>query len=108
MTYSKGDMDNNLSVKDFEVLGYKVKLREEENTDSVSASDVVDLVRRESDKIMVKAPHLSNGEVALLVALQMAKENIEINKQFQSDLGSLKEKAGQALNLIEEVSPTSV
>ena len=101
-------MDNNTSVKDFEVLGYKVKLREEENNSGISASDVVDLVRRESDKIMVKAPHLTNGEVALLVALQMAKENIEINKQFQSDLSSLKNKAGQALNLIEEVSPTTL
>lgn len=97
-----------MSVKEFEVLGYKVKLREQGDSTGVSASEVVDLVKRESDKIMVKAPHLSNGEVALLVALQMAKENIEINQQFQSDLGSLKEKAGQALNLIEEVSPTNL
>jgi hypothetical protein len=101
-------MDNNTSVKEFEILGYKVKLREEENTSSISASEVVDLVKRESDKIMVKAPHLSNGEVALLVALQMAKENVEINTKFQCDLDVLKDKAGQALNLIEEVSPTTL
>jgi hypothetical protein len=101
-------MDNNTSVKDLEVLGYKVKLREEEKASGISAGDVVDLVRRESNKITVKAPHLTNGEVAILVALQMAKENIEINKKFQSDLSSLKDKAGQALNLIEEVSPTTL
>ncbi len=101
-------MDNSTSVKEFEILGYKVKLQEVESTLSFSANEVVDLVKRESDKITVKAPHLSNGEVALLIALQMAKENLEINTKFQDDLNSLKDKAGQALNLIEEVTPTTL
>ena len=102
-------MDKNLSVIDFEILGYKVKLRESEGSESsVTPHDVVDLVRRESNKIMDKAPQLSSGEVAILVALQLAQENLEISQSYQEELANLKSKAGEALNLIEDVSPTTM
>ncbi len=102
-------MDKQLSVIEFEILGYKVKLRENDGSDSgVSPHDVVELVRRESNKIMDKAPQLSSGEVALLVALQLAQENLEVSKSYSEELATLKEKAGEALNLIEDVSPTTL
>jgi len=98
-----------LSVIEFEILGYKVKLRETDGSDSsVSPHDVVDLVRRESNKIMDKAPQLSCGEVALLVALQLAQENLELSKSYGEELATLKKKASKALNLIEDVSPTTM
>lgn len=102
-------MDKQLSMIEFEILGYKVKLREEEgNTASVSPHDVVDLVRRESNKIREKAPHLASGEVALLVALQLANENLELSQTYQTDIETLKSKASRALDLIEDVSPTTM
>ncbi len=102
-------MDKNLSVIDFEILGYKVKLREQRGSESsVTPHDVVDLVRRESNKIMDKAPQLSSGEVAILVALQMAQENLELSQSYKEELANLKSKAGEALNLIEDVSPTTL
>ena len=98
-----------MSVIEFEILGYKVKLREKEGDESsASAHDVVDLVRRESNKIMDKAPQLASGEVALLAALQLAQENLELSKSYKEELDNLKTKAGEALNLIEDVSPTTM
>ncbi len=113
MSYAKSaynlNMDKQLSVIEFEILGYKVKLREKEGDESsVSAHDVVDLVRRESNKIMDKAPQLASGEVALLAALQLAQENLELSKSYKEELDNLKTKAGEALNLIEDVSPTTM
>lgn len=101
-------MDNRTSSVEYEILGYKVKLREEEGSSSSSPLDVVDLVRTESNKIMDKAPHLERGEVALLVALQLAEEKLRIENQYHTEVSQLKEKASQALDLIEEVTPSTM
>lgn len=101
-------MDNKSSVIDFEILGYKVKLREGESESSVSPHDVVELVRTESNKIMDKAPNLGKGEVALLVALQLAGESLRSSRQYSEQVSALKVKAEKALDLIEEVTPTTM
>jgi len=101
-------MDNKSSVIDFEILGYKVKLREGESELSVSPHDVVELVRSESNKIMDKAPNLEKGEVALLVALQLAGESLKNSRQYSEQVSEMKLKAEKALDLIEEVTPTTM
>ena len=101
-------MDNKTSSVEYEILGYKVKLREEEGSLSSSANEVVDLVRQESNKIMDKAPHLDRGEVALLVAVQLAEEKLRVENQYHTEVSQLKEKASQALDLIEEVTPSTM
>lgn len=108
MSYPNGGMDNKTSSVDYEILGYKIKLREDDQNSQVSPSEVVALVREEANKISEKAPHLERGEVALLAALQLAQEKLTCEHQYQSELNELKEKAGQALNLIEEVTPSTM
>lgn len=108
MSYPKSGMDNKKSSVDYEILGYKIKLREDDQNSQVSPSEVVALVRSEADKISSKAPHLERGEVALLAALQLAQDKLTCEHQYQTELNELKEKAGQALNLIEEVTPSTM
>ncbi len=108
MAYSIQGMDNFTSSIEYEILGYKVKLREGDDLNQLSPDQVVELVRSESDKIMQRAPHLERGEVALLVALQMAQEKLVLDNQYHTELTDLKEKAGKALDLIEEVTPTTM
>ena len=99
-------MDSKHSAIDYEILGYKVKLRPQEGEDAISPDDVVQLVRDTSNEILDKAPHLSRGEVALLVALSMAQDKLSLENEFKADLEQLKRTAGDALQFIEEVSPS--
>ena len=101
-------MDNKTSSTEYEILGYKVRLSRGEHESVESAREVVDLVRQESNKIMDKVPHLDRGEVALLVALQFAKEKLDIESQYNLELSDLKDKAARALDLIEEVTPSTM
>ncbi len=101
-------MDSKTSSVEYEILGYKVRLREQDASTSSSPLEVVDLVRNEANKIMDKAPHLERGEVALLVALQLADEKLRLENQYHTEVNELKEKASQALDLIEEVTPSTM
>lgn len=101
-------MDNKQSVLEFDVLGLKVKLRDSETPQGVSPKDIIDLVTKESNKILDKNPGLNSGQVAVLVALQLASERLTIEKQYQSDIEKFEQVASSALQYIEEVSPTTI
>lgn len=108
LSYPIDGMDNKSRSIDYEILGYKIKLKEGDENAQVSPDQVVDLVRDEANKIMQKAPQLDRGEVALLVALQLAQDKLVAQTNYESELTDLKEKAGKALDLIEEVTPTTM
>ncbi|MCR9204244.1 MAG: hypothetical protein NXH75_06690 [Halobacteriovoraceae bacterium] len=101
-------METKTSAKEYEILGYKVKLQKSDEINQVTPDDVVDLVRSEAAKIMDKAPTLNSGEVAILVALKMAQENLSKAETYNDEIDALKSKANEALSLIEEVTPTSM
>lgn len=101
-------METNKSKIEYEILGYKVKLQENDEIDQVTPDEIVELVRNESSKIMNKVTGLGPGEVALLVALNLAKENLQKAKKYNENMETFKEKASKALSLIEEVSPSSI
>ena len=101
-------METNKSKIEYEILGYKVKLQENDEIDQVTPDEIVELVRIESSKIMNKVTGLGPGEVALLVALNLAKENLQKAKKYNENMETFKEKASKALSLIEEVSPSSI
>lgn len=101
-------METKTSNTEYEILGYKVKLQKSDEINQVRPDEVVDLVRSEAAKIMDKAPGLDRGEIAILVALKIAKENLTEAKTYRNEIDALKEKASEALSLIEEVTPTSM
>lgn len=101
-------METKTSNAEYEILGYKVKLQKGDENTQVTPEEIVELVRGEANKIMDKAPSLSSGQVATLVALKLAQENLTEAKKYQTEIEDLKGKASEALSLIEEVTPTSM
>lgn len=101
-------MESNRKDLDFNVLGYKVTLKPDTDGVNSTAHKVVELVRSEAFKIQEKSPGLDRGQVALLVALQLASEKISLESEFKENVEKLQLTAKDALQYIEEVSPTTV
>lgn len=94
------------NIKDeFEVLGLNVRFKTEGGDNIVEAKEVVDLVRVESEKLMNEFPNLGNDKVAVLLALNFAKKNISLNREYRENIDKLQTTALDALQFIEEVSP---
>ena len=92
--------------KGFEVLGLKLKLSAKEEGRGV-ASEAVALVRTEADKILSRSPNLDRSEVAVLVALKLASEKLGLEGEYRDNIERLHVAAEDALQYIEEASPTA-
>ncbi len=99
-------MDSTKSVKDYEVLGYKVKLRAAKAGSVATPDQIVDHVRERANVFLDKMPHLSRGETALLIALSLAQEKLELQAEFRENVDHFHRVAEDALQCIEDVSPT--
>jgi cell division protein ZapA (FtsZ GTPase activity inhibitor) len=87
--------------KEFSVLGCKVKVQPEQS-DSHNAKAVIDLVLREVNDLKSKRPMLRDTDVAVLVALKMATEKMQIEDEYKNNILKLEqslETALQAMNL---------
>lgn len=89
--------------QEFDVLGCKVKYRPERH-DSHNAKAVIDLVLLEIQELKAKRPLLRDTDVAVLVALKMATEKLELEDEYKMNILKLEESletALQALSLEE-------
>lgn len=93
-------------TKDFEILGYKVTLKDTGKPFDVRPEEIVELVRSQSTELLNQFPSLDRGEAALLVALKLAEEKLRTDKEFQSDIQDLHFKADNALKALERISST--
>ena len=81
---------------EFSVLGCKVKFKPEQN-DSHIAKAVIDLVLAE----IQQRPQLRDTDVAVLVALKMATEKLQLEDEYKGNILKLEgtlEKALESLN----------
>ena len=101
-------MESIREEKEFNVLGYSIKFTAEESESSVSAADVVGYVQKIAEEIRLKSPHLDIGQVATLAALKIANEKISIERDFENNISKLHMTACDALQFIEEVSPSTI
>jgi cell division protein ZapA len=90
----------------FEVLGQKIKLKRDEELDGIGPSDIVGFVQSEALKIINQSPHLGQSQVAVLLALKFAGEKLALEKEYRENIKLLRSTAVDALQYIEEVSPT--
>lgn len=81
---------------EFNVLGCKVKLRPEQN-DSGTARAVVDLVMSEIQQLKTSRPGLRDTDIAVLVALKMATEKMQIEDEYKQNIFKLEESLETAL-----------
>ncbi len=90
--------------QEFNVLGCKVKYRPSLN-DSHNAKAVIDLVMLEIQELKNKRPMLRDTDVAVLVALKMATEKLELEDEYKNNILKLEESletALQAMSSLEE------
>lgn len=85
--------------KEFDVLGCKVKFRPELN-DSHNAKAVIDLVLSEIQELKSKRPMLRDTDVAVLVALKMATEKMQIEDEYKNDILKLEASLETVLEAI--------
>lgn len=95
----------NETTKEYNVLGSRIKLNAGDDTNA-NADKIVDKVKAEAEKIKLASPQLEDEKIFLLVALRMAEEKLELEKEFASNIKHLESSAAHALNLIDEVTPT--
>jgi hypothetical protein len=91
----------------FEVLGYKIKLKKDELLEGVRPTDIVGFVQTEASKIFKQSPELAPHQVAVLLALKFAGEKLALEKEYRENINQLRMTAVDALQYIEEVSPTT-
>jgi cell division protein ZapA len=91
----------------FEVLGQRLKLRRDEKLEGIEPSDIVGYVQSEALKIMNSSPGLSESQISVLLALKFAGEKLALEKEYRENINLLRATAVDALQYIEEVSPTT-
>jgi cell division protein ZapA (FtsZ GTPase activity inhibitor) len=100
-------VDRNVDEAFFEVLGQKLKLKRDEKLDGIGPSDIVGFVQSEALKIINQSPQLNQSQVAVLLALKFAGEKLALEKEYRENITQLRTTAIDALQFIEEVSPTT-
>lgn len=84
---------------EFNVLGCKVKYRPEQN-DSHIAKAVIDLVLSEVQDLKAKRPMLKDTDVAVLVALKVATEKLQLEDEYKTNVLKLEESLESALQAV--------
>lgn len=85
--------------KEFDVLGCKVKYRPERN-DSHNAKAVIDLVLSEIQELKSKRPMLRDTDVAVLVALKMATDKMQVEDEYKTNILKLEASLETALQAV--------
>ena len=98
-------MDINSEVKEYQVLGHNFRLKESNENEIVSATEVVKYVETIADNIRQQAPSISNSQLASLVALELAKEKLTLEREYQNEISDVKNLSDNALKLIAEALP---
>lgn len=98
-----------IQEKEFDVLGYKVKLSPSQQVDEekngLTAQDIIAYVHAEAASIRKSGvTALDNGQLAILVALKVTEEKLQQDRELKSEINVLERAAKDALLYVEEVS----
>jgi cell division protein ZapA (FtsZ GTPase activity inhibitor) len=85
--------------QEFDVLGCKVTCKPERH-DSHNAKAVIDLVLREIEDLRLKRPKLRDTDVAVLVALKLATEKLQLEDEYKANILKLEESLETALETL--------
>lgn len=103
-------MDRVKADHEFVVLGQKIKWRptpsDQTTRADIPAQAVVDKVNQMAASISRQYPQLAQDQVAVLVSLQLAHAKLELEAEFKDQITEFEASTKEALQLIEEVSPT--
>ncbi len=85
---------------EFNILGCKVKVLPD-SEDGQLASLVVGMVHDEIYQLRAARPGLKDTDVAVLIALKMAKEKLQLENEYRSNIERLESVLNQTVQLIE-------
>ena len=86
--------------EEFNVLGCKVKYRPEQHDGHIALA-VIDLVNAEIQQLKNARSTLRDTDVAVLVALKMAAEKLQLEDEYKKNILKLEQSLEQALQSIE-------
>jgi len=93
--------DNTL---EFTVLGQNVRFRSE-GINSTNAGQAVEYVKKVSQELQNKLSISDLNQLAVLTALKIAQEKLNMEGDYKKDIYDLQSSAKDALDMIEEVVP---
>ena len=81
---------------EFNVLGCKVKLKPEQNDGDI-AKAVIDRLMAEIQQLKMSRPGLRDTDVAVLVALKIATEKVQLEDEYKNNIFKLEKSLETAL-----------
>lgn len=87
--------------KEISILGCKVRYNPEQD-DSHIAKTVIDLVNKEIISLKTARPQLRDTDVAVLIALKVAKDMVTLENEYKGNIAKLEESLTSAMNILGE------
>ncbi len=87
--------------KEISILGCKVRYNPEQD-DSHIAKTVIDLVNKEIISLKTARPQLRDTDVAVLIALKVAKEMVTLENEYKGNIAKLEDSLTSAMNILGE------
>jgi hypothetical protein len=100
-------MNYNEGKSEFNVLGYKVVFRPDGDGSNQAPERIVNHVQNEADILSKSMPNLEPGQIAILLALRFARENLDLKTEFKDSIDKLHTNAKDALQYLEGIAPVS-
>lgn len=92
--------------REHDILGMKINVRPEAEQESkVTSARVIEFVQTEVDKLTEQYPHLDNSQLAVLLAMNFARERLEIEEDFRANIEEIERSTREALENIESITP---
>ncbi len=86
-------------MQEYNVLGCKVTYKPEQN-DNHNAKAVIDFVVNEINELKSKRPMLRDTDVAVLVALKIATDKLQLEDEYKTNILKLEESLETALQAL--------
>jgi len=93
---------------EYDILGHSLKVcPEEDRASKVAALEVINYVRERAEKIKQDFPKLELDQISILVAMNCAREKLELEIEYKENIEDLESKAKSALEAMETIDPRS-
>lgn len=89
-----------ITKQEYNILGQSIKMTGDEN-DSPVAHKAMDLVLKKANEFKSMNPNLKNDELAVIVALTIASDNIKMQNEYAQNLNHL---TGCAKEILADIS----
>ena len=87
--------------KEISILGCKVRYNPEQDDTNI-AKAVVELVNSEINSLKSQRPQLRDTDVAVLIALKVAKDMVALENEYKGNIAKLEESLTLAMNALGE------